>query len=44
MMEVLQVFPGSISSCTGVLEAGEMLSIAPGGVREGSSRFIDGLG
>lgn len=34
MMEVLQVFPGSISGCTKVLEGGDLLSIAPGGVRE----------
>jgi hypothetical protein len=36
MMEVLQVFPGSISGCAKVLEEGDLLSIAPGGVREGS--------
>ena len=36
MMEVLQVFPGSIQGCVKVLENGDLLSISPGGVREGN--------
>lgn len=34
MMEVLHVFPGTLQTCTAVLERGSLLSIAPGGVRE----------
>lgn len=34
MMEVLKVFPGTVQTCVKVLESGELLSIAPGGVRE----------
>ena len=34
MMEVFHVFPGTISTCVDVLKKGELLSIAPGGVRE----------
>ncbi|XP_074604559.1 DGAT1/2-independent enzyme synthesizing storage lipids [Brevipalpus obovatus] len=34
MMEVLHVFPGTIQTCTNVLKNGNLLSIAPGGVRE----------
>lgn len=34
MMEVFHVFPGSIQSCVNVLQKGDLLSIAPGGVKE----------
>ncbi|KAI1287669.1 Transmembrane protein 68 [Halotydeus destructor] len=34
MMEVFHVFPGTIPTCVDVLSKGELLSIAPGGVRE----------
>lgn len=34
MMEVFHVFPGTIPICVEVLKSGDLLSIAPGGVRE----------
>lgn len=34
-MEVLKVFPGSVSTCVKVLNEGNLLAISPGGVREG---------
>lgn len=34
MMEVFHVFPGTIPTCVDVLKGGDLLSIAPGGVRE----------
>ena len=34
MMEVFHVFPGTIPTCVDVLKKGDLLSIAPGGVRE----------
>ena len=34
MMEVFHVFPGTVSTCVDVLNKGDLLSIAPGGVRE----------
>lgn len=42
MMEVFHVFPGTISTCVEVLKKGDLLSIAPGGVREaqfGDNRY-----
>lgn len=42
MMDVFHVFPGSIPTCVDVLRKGELLSIAPGGVREaqfGDNRY-----
>lgn len=33
-MEVFHVFPGTIATCVEVLKKGDLLSIAPGGVRE----------
>ncbi|KAK0069383.1 transmembrane protein 68 [Biomphalaria pfeifferi] len=35
MMEVFNVTPGTVSSCIDVLKNGHLLSISPGGVREG---------
>lgn len=34
MMEIFQIFPGTVSTCVDVLRKGELLSISPGGVRE----------
>lgn len=34
LMEVFHVFPGTIATCIDVLKKGDLLSIAPGGVRE----------
>ncbi|KPM03941.1 transmembrane protein 68-like protein 1 [Sarcoptes scabiei] len=34
VLSLLKVFPGSVSSCVQVLNEGNLLSIAPGGVRE----------
>ncbi|XP_017461832.1 PREDICTED: transmembrane protein 68-like, partial [Rhagoletis zephyria] len=34
LMEVLKVFPGSVSTCVKVLNEGNLLAISPGGVRE----------
>ncbi|RWS15221.1 transmembrane protein 68-like protein [Dinothrombium tinctorium] len=34
MMEVFHVFPGTVQTCVNVLEKGDLLSIAPGGVKE----------
>ncbi|RWS30023.1 transmembrane protein 68-like protein [Leptotrombidium deliense] len=34
MMEVFHVFPGTVQTCVQVLEKGDLLSIAPGGVKE----------
>ncbi|XP_015785727.1 transmembrane protein 68 [Tetranychus urticae] len=42
MMEVFHVFPGTLKTCTQVLQRGDLLSIAPGGVREaqfGDNRY-----
>jgi len=42
MMEVFHVFPGTIPTCVEVLRKGDLLSIAPGGVREaqfGDNRY-----
>ena len=39
LLEVLLIFPGSITACTNVLKGGDLLFIAPGGVRE--SLFSD---
>jgi 1-acyl-sn-glycerol-3-phosphate acyltransferase len=42
MMEVFHVFPGTIQTCVQVLEKGDLLSIAPGGVKEaqfGDNRY-----
>lgn len=42
MMEVFHVFPGTLQTCTDVLQRGSLLSIAPGGVREaqfGDNRY-----
>jgi hypothetical protein len=34
LMEVFQIFPGTVQTCSAVLERGDLLSISPGGVRE----------
>jgi hypothetical protein len=42
MMEVFHVFPGTVAGCVDVLNRGDLLSIAPGGVREaqfGDNRY-----
>ena len=35
MVRVLKLFPGSVSSCVKLLNEGNLIAIAPGGVREG---------
>ena len=42
MMDVFHVFPGTVAGCVEVLNRGDLLSIAPGGVREaqfGDNRY-----
>lgn len=36
LMQVLKVFPGSVSTCVKALNEGNLMAIAPGGVREGN--------